>query len=176
MFSPYEELEYLADYLPDEGESVLVSRQAGELVCKPHPEDDLRDGIENAELYGFLVQANERLHAAGIVPVRWTAIILIWAGVLLHGVLKMSWEQWYLWPGLAIPVFLGMMHWIQLRQRTLFRQEIVPQLNRELSARKIRPYALIAGVRQHSELRILFDELVRWLPPRTSIPTDSNSR
>lgn len=172
MFSPYEELEYLADYLPEEGESVVITRQAGELVCKPHSFEDLRDGVEDAEFYGFLVQANERLQTVGTHLIRWTIVLLASMGLLLHGVLKFSWEQWYLLPGLAIPVVLGALHWIQRHQFQLFRQEIVPQLNRELAVRKIRPFALIAGVRQHSELRTLFDELVRWLPSRTTLSTD----
>ena len=29
MLSPYEELEFLADFLPDEGEAVVVTRQGG---------------------------------------------------------------------------------------------------------------------------------------------------
>jgi len=176
MFSPYEELEYLADYLPEEGESVLVTRQFGELVCKPYTYEDLRDGVEDAEFYGFLVQANERLQAAGVAPVRWTAAAILWAGLLIHGLCGISWDQWFLVPGLAIPVVLGMLHWIQRRRRWLFHQEIVPQLNRELSSRKIRPYALMAGVRQHGELRTLFDELVRWLPLRTTLPVEKKRR
>jgi len=172
MFSPFEELEYLVDYLPEEGESVLITRKSGELVCKPYVTEDLRDGVEDAELYGFLVQANERLQSATTLPAWSAAIGLFWMGVLIHGVLKMPWDQWYLLPGLAIPVVLSTVHWIQSRQRRLFCQEIAPQLNRELSRRGIRPFALMAGVRQHGELRVLFDELVKWLPPRTSTMLD----
>ena len=57
MFTPFEELEYVAEYLPEEGESVLISRKDGELVCQPWRTEGLRDGIEEAPLYGLLVQA-----------------------------------------------------------------------------------------------------------------------
>lgn len=169
MFSPFEELEQLADYLPEEGESVLITREEGELVCKPFPGDDLREGIDEAELYGFLVQANEKLHAVGAYPIWITVIGLTWLAIVMYGILGISWERWYLLPGLAIPVVLGTVNWIQQRQRRLFRIEVAPQLNRELTRRGIRDHALLAGVRQHGELRTLFDELVRWSPARPSV-------
>ncbi|WP_437223035.1 hypothetical protein SH661x_003046 [Planctomicrobium sp. SH661] len=166
MFSPFEELEYIADYLPEEGEAVLISREAGELVCKPYSNDDLRDGVDDAELYGFLVQANERVHSASTFPIWVTVLVLFWMAVALHGVLGVAWDRWYIVPGLAIPMVMGTASWIQHRQRRVFQQEIAPQLSRELSRRGIRPYALVAGVRQHGELRSIFEELVSWIPAR----------
>lgn len=166
MFSPYEELEYLADYLPEEGETVLVSRQSGELVCKPFSDNDLRDGVDDAELYGLLVQANERLHTAGSLPLWMAVIVLVWTGILVHGVWGLGWQHWYLVPGLSFLLMFGALHWAHHRQSELFRLEILPQLTRELCRRRISPLALIAGVRQHGELRTLLDELVRWTPER----------
>ena len=55
-------------------------------------------------------------------------------------------------------------HWIRWRQEIAFQTEILPALRMELRRRKVDVYSLIAGVRQHSELRTLLDELVRWAP------------
>lgn len=164
MFSPFEELEYLSEYLPEEGEKVLVSREAGELVCKPWSNSDLRDGIDDAELYGFLVQANERLHASRAFPI-WVGVsTAIWLGIALHGFLGLDWTKWYLTPGLSLPILFGCFHWIRDRQHRLFEKRILPLLRVELSQRRIPFYSLIAGVRQHGELHALLDELVQWSP------------
>jgi hypothetical protein len=162
MFSPYEELEYLSDYLPEEGEVVLLTRQSGELVCKPYGHTDLREGIEDAELYGALVQANERLQLIGQLPFWLAAIILFWLVILVHGVMQVSWDNWYLMPAAGFLLFYGAMSWTRMRQRRMFRSQILPAIIQELARRRIRPYALIAGVRQHGELRTLLDGLVRW--------------
>lgn len=164
MFSPFEELEYLADYLPEEGETVLLTRQGGELVCKPFNKDGLRDGIENSELYGFLVKSNERLHNVGAVPLWVTLIGFIWLTILLFAGLGLQWTHWYVLPAIGFPGLCAAFHWIRLRQRRYFQRQIVPVLIRELNDREIHPHALIAGVRQHGELRTLLDELIRWNP------------
>ncbi len=161
MFSPYEELEYLSDYLPAEGEVVLVSREAGELVCKPWQNDELRDGIHDSSLYGLLVQSNERLSAIGTFPIWMTVIGLVWLAILCHGVLSFGIEQWYVVPGLAFPMMYLCYSWIRRRQAKLYREQILPVLKQELRRRNISAYALIAGVRQHGEFRTLLDELVR---------------
>lgn len=168
MFSPYEELEFLSDFLPEEGETVLITREAGELVCKPCSKENLRDGIDDPELYGLLVHANERLFALGALPM-WTAgLTLFLSSLFLHGALGVSFSHWYLIPALSVPVFLGAVTWKRYRQGDLFRREIAPQLNREMIRRGIRPYSLMAGVRQHCELRTVLDELMRWIPMRAS--------
>ncbi|MEW4526633.1 hypothetical protein [Maioricimonas sp. JC845] len=164
MFSPFEELEYLADYLPDEGEAVVVTRQQGELVCQPWRKDDLRDGIEDADLYGMLVQANERLNTLGSTPLWASAIFLFWFAVLMHGVIGLGLQQWYLVPGVGLLVMYGCFHWIRYRQHRFFLREILPTLKSELRMRGITPYALLSGVRHHAELRTLLDDLIRWVP------------
>lgn len=162
MHSPYEELEYLAEHLPEEGETLLVRRESGELICKAYQRNDLRSGVDDAELYGMLVQANERLHAVAAFP-PWVAVIaLAWLGISLHvtGILALS--QWYVIPGLALPLCFAVFQWIQLRQHRLFVRCLRPRLASELRRRGISRLALIAGVRQHPELRTLLDELVGW--------------
>ncbi|MCA9087744.1 MAG: hypothetical protein KDA90_03810 [Planctomycetaceae bacterium] len=176
MFSPYEELEYLSDYLPAEGEGVLVIRENGELVCKPWRQDDLRDGVDDADLYGRLVQANERLATAHSLPM-WCGLIgLIWLAIALHGGLGLDWSQWYLVPGVAFPAMFGCLLWARRRQELVFRSEVLPSLRIEIARRHISPYALIAGVRQHPEFRSLLDELVRWSPAMEPVMRDYRSR
>jgi len=162
MSSPFEELEYVAEHLPEEGETVVIRRECGELVCQSMNRSSLREGIEDAELYGLLVQANERLHAAGSLPLWLSLTSLMWVGISLHFFGVLDWSQWYVLPGLALPLLFGVFHWVRQRQHKLFRQSIRPVLSQELRRRGISPLALIGGVRQHGELRTILDELVEW--------------
>ena len=166
MLTPYEELEYLADYLPEEGEAILIHREAGELRCEPVLSGDLRDGIDDADLYGRLVQANERLNSEGIIPL-WLAAIGVGSltvGLFLLG--GFGWEQWLLVPMIGLIAMFSCFQWIRRRQHRLFEKEILPQIHADLVQRGISPYSLMAGVRQHSEFRTLLDELVRWQPSK----------
>lgn len=164
MLTPFEELEFLSDYLPEEGESVVVTRRGGELRCEPLTGGDLRDGIEDVELYGRLVQANERLNARGTLPLWTTALGLMLAGILLFRLIGLGWSEWYLLPALGLAALCGCFHWIRFRQQRCFETTIRPVLLREARQRRISIYALMAGVRQHAEFRTLLDELVRSEP------------
>lgn len=164
MLTPYEELEYLADYLPDEGQAVLVTRQGGELHCEAMARDDLREGIGDVELYGRLVQANERLNAQGSLPLWVTAMTLMGAGIVLFRLAHLGWTDWFVVPALGLVSLFACFHWIRLRQHRLFESDLLPALQRDARRRKISFYALIAGVRQHAEFRTLLDELIRWQP------------
>lgn len=166
MLTPYEELEFLAEYLPEEGEAVVVTRQGGELHCEPMQDDEFRDGIDDVELYGRLVQANERLNAQGSLPLWTAAFSLMVAGILLFRVIGLGWGEWYLLPALGLLALYGCFHWIRRRQSALFDARIRPMLLREAMIRKVSIYALIAGIRQHPEFRTLLDELIRWDPVR----------
>ena len=164
MFSPYEELEYISDFLPNEGESVVLRREGGELVCQPITRDQLRDGVDESDLYGRLVQANERLASAYSLPM-WVGVIgLVWLAIGLHAGLGLTWSQWFLVPGLSFPVMYLCVHWGKRRQEAVFRQDILPGLRSEMLRRDISHFQLISGVRQHAELRNLLDELIRWSP------------
>lgn len=166
MLTPYEELEFLSEYIPDEGESIVVTRQGGELHCEPMAEDDLRGGIEDVELYGRLVQANERLNAQGSLPLWSTAFALLGVGIVLFRIVGLGWTEWYLLPALGLFALFGCFHWIRARQKRLFDAAVRPLLLREALARHVSIYALMAGIRQHAEFRTLLDELVRWEPGR----------
>ena len=166
MLTPYEELEFLADFIPDEGEAIVVTREGGELHCEPIREDDLRGGIEDVELYGRLVQANERLNGRGAVPLWTTAFVLMLTGIVLYRVIGLGWAEWYLLPAVGLLALFGCFHWIRHRQQRLFDAEVRPMMLREAMVRQVSIYALIAGVRQHAEFRTLLDELIRWEPAR----------
>jgi len=161
MLSPYEELEYLSDHLPDEGETVMVTREYGELVCKQWQRANLRDGIHEPELYGLLVRSNEQLANAGTLPIWLTSIAVVWTGIVLHGLAGFGWGHWYIVPGLALPALYGCFRWIRFRQHRLFQQQVWPRLCRELYLRRVDVHALLAGVRQHGEFRTLLDELIQ---------------
>lgn len=167
MLSPFEELEYLSDYLPEEGEAVIVSRQAGELVCEPFQPESLRDGISDPRLYGVLVQANERLNALGALPIWAMTIGFFWlcAGLAFSGVL--SWQQWFFVPGVALVMLPMCIGWIRQRQHRMFRRDIVPLLEGVLRAHRIDPHSFLGAVRQHAEMRTLMDEVIRWIAPPT---------
>ncbi len=161
MLNPFEELEYLSDFLPEEGESVLVSRQSGELVCEPFQPDALREGIADPRLYGLLVHANEKLNALGAMPIWVTCIGFFWTCVGMANAGQLKWSTWYLVPGLALLLLPTCIGWIRHRQHRLFKTEIRPLLEGVLRVRRLDPHAFLAAVRQHEELRTLMDELVR---------------
>ena len=157
MSTPFEELEYLSEYLPDEGESVLISRKDGELVCQACGAEGLRDGIDEAELYGLLVECNERLSMRAAQPL-WVTSLVAFAGLVAVFTLGgLGWTSWFLVPGavfLALWVCYG---WIRMRQLKLFNRDLRPRIDAALVERQITRHSLIAGLRQHVELRTLLD-------------------
>jgi len=157
MATPFEELEYLSDYLPDEGESVLISRKDGELVCQACPSEGLRDGIDEAELYGLLVECNERLSMRAAQPLWFTgfATFAFLTGVFTLG--GLGWSSWFLVPGAVFIALWVCYSWIRRRQLQLFARELRPQILIAIEDRNIETHALIAGMRQHVELRTLLD-------------------
>lgn len=169
MLSPFEELEYLADYLPDEGEKIIVSRESGELICVPfNNTSDLRDGVDDSELYGLLVQSNEHLTRCNLLPLLLAASLVFWSTIFVHGIMDVSMKRWYLIPGLAFLSLYAALYWGKVRQHQLFYTTLLPRIKIELVRRKIKPLSLLAGVRQHGELQTLFNELSTWMPDRHS--------
>jgi hypothetical protein len=178
MFSPFEELEHLAEHLPDEGECLLISRRDGELVYEPFRRDDLRDGVDEANLYGRLVQANERLNSLGTFPIWVSALFFVTCSVVGHATFGNSWPvwYWYMLPLLGVFTLCGCFHWIRWRQEIVFQTELLPSLRVELRRRKIDAFSLISGVQQHPELRTLLQELVRWAPGTDPTPSQLERR
>ena len=163
MKTPFEELEFLADYLPEEGESVVVSRHAGELQCESLVAENARTGIDHPEFYGRMVQANLRLEACISLPC-WAAISLFFCGaVLLQISGLLGWGYWYAYAGLALVALAGTRSWIATRQQQLFRTEICPMMAWQLQRHRLEKFALIGALQQHTELRHLAYYMTRWL-------------
>jgi hypothetical protein len=155
--TPFEELEYLSEYLPDEGESVLISRKDGELVCQACGAEGLRDGVDEAELYGLLVECNERLSLRAAQPL-WVITFVTFTGlVALFTVGGLGWSSWFMAPGTIFAALWVCSSWIRSRQLRLFHSELRPRIAAALSERSIEMHALVAGMRQHAELRTLLD-------------------
>ncbi|MFO1094480.1 MAG: hypothetical protein U0992_14425 [Planctomycetaceae bacterium] len=157
MATPFEELEYLSEHLPDEGESVLITRKDGELVCEPRASDGLRDGIDEAELYGLLVECNERLSLRAARPLWTTSFVTFAILVSLFTIGGLGWSNWFVVPGVVFVALWGCYTWIRSRQLRLFMRELRPRIAVAIEDREIDTHALIAGMRQHVELRTLLD-------------------
>lgn len=181
MNTPYEELEYLAEYLPDEGEAILVSRHRGELVCelidRPTREAVFAapatfgssatpaaspEPVGDPVFYGRLLQANERLVHAAALPVWTTLIALFWGCVAIHILFGLGWSGWFWDAGLILAAVPACGAWIRHRRRELYRDEIRPILCSEFHDRRLSHFALLGALRQHSELRALRTGLARW--------------
>ncbi len=165
MFTPFEELEYLAEYLPEEGESVIVSRRHGELVCEPFVREDVtsRRLLDDPVLTGRLIQANERLRSVSVFPVVASAFVTYLAAVVLAEVVGVGWSGWYWYLGLVGAGLVGTAAWVRRRRCRLFRSLIRPMLTWQLKRHHADAYALLAEVRGQPELRALADELWRWV-------------
>lgn len=168
MSTPFEDLEYLADFLPEEGETMLVTRHDGELTCEPFRQDSGREGIADSEFYGRLVQASERLSVLGRMPLWICLVSWFWVCVAFHLSTGIRWTGWFLDVGTGIMVLMGCLCWIRHRQKRLFQGEIRPMLESEIRRRGLQKYAVIGAIRQHPEMRSLMDELSHW--------TDENGR
>jgi hypothetical protein len=162
MHTPFEDLEYLADFLPEEGEAVVVTRRHGELVCRPLQEESFREGVTDAELYGRLVLANERLNACGTIPLWIGALVALVLCLAYHEFTGIGWEGWYVDASIAFFAGLGAFTWIGMSRRRIFERDIRPMLEDQVRRRGINRYALIGSIRQHAEMRTLLDDIARW--------------
>ena len=166
MMNRFEELEYLADYIPEEGEAIVVTRRHGELVCEPCRADSPRESTTtefDAPLYGRLVHANERLNAVGAMPIFATVTIWFWVCVATHLLTGLGWNAWFLDVGFALMATFLCHAWIRRRQSLLFRTEIRPVLARISHERGLDHYSVMGAMRQRPELRTLLDDMARWM-------------
>lgn len=181
MRSPYEELEYLANYLPDEGESVVVTRRSGDLVVerpssleeRGHQREQSfesdRDAasivayeIENREFDGRLIQASARLRQLSAAPIWVTMIAAFWLGVTLHFFVPAQ-VAWTVTAGVimaAIPVAIS---WIRVRRSRLFRSEIRAMLAWQLRRCRLERFTTMSKMCGRPELRHLLAEMTRWI-------------
>jgi hypothetical protein len=161
MSTPFEDLELLADFLPDEGESVVVSRRDGDLVCEPLHAEGYRNGITDAELYGRLVLANEQLTSLNAVPY-WTCLFAgFGACVAFFELTGVGWNGWYVALGLGALAALIGSFWAMQRRRRYFHDRLRGMIENQIRRRHLSRYLLVGAIRQHPELSTLLDELGR---------------
>lgn len=171
MGSPYEELEYLANYLPDEGESVVVTRRSGELVCErpssfqerhqPTPPQQTANEIAHPEFDGRLIQANARLRYLAVLPIWTCAIVSFWTCVLLHTASEFG--TWYGYCGVLFITFPATHLWIRVRRSRLVRTELRAMLAWQLRRWRLDRFAAMSQMQGRPELRDLQAELLRWI-------------
>ncbi len=155
MVSPFEELEYIVDYLPDEGESMVVSRRDGELVCESFQQDKNSDPLNNSQLYGRFVQANERLQACCLHPILISVLGCFCLCVTVHKALFPGWQSWYLDFGLILFTVSGCIQWIQRRQTRVFRTQVRPMIQWQLRMLGLDRFRMIGSLRHRPELKTL---------------------
>ncbi len=134
MNTPFEDLEYLADFIPEEGETMIVSRRDGELVCEPFAQETGREGITDPEFYGRLVQASERLSLQGTMPLWVCLVTCFWCCVAFHLITGIGWAGAFLDIGMAMMALMIGYCWIRARHQRMFQTEIRPMLELGKSA------------------------------------------
>ncbi len=163
MRTPFEELEYLADFLPDEGESVVITRRHGELVCEAYPrETPTPKGLDDPEFFGRLVQANEQLRALAWLPLGCGMLAAFWGMLVFHLVTGFGWSMWYCDVAIAMLVGAGALLIVRTRREAFFHNVIRPMLAWQMRRCRIEKYALLGEVRRRPELKALWSELWRW--------------
>lgn len=170
--TPFEELEFLADYLPDEGEAVILSRRRGELVCEVVGDANEKNtttepapkvkGISDASLYGRLLQASERLKSCTTSNVWMWILACYGVCVGMHLVTGFGWEGWYFDLGIVLIVFCLATFWSQFQQWQLFTRDIFPMLEQVMLEHQIDRFELITRMKQHRDLSSLLASVLRW--------------
>jgi len=166
MNNPYEDLEYLAEFLPDEGESVVITRRRGQLVCESYldslPTPAASSGLVDRELYGRLTMVDTRLRLLWQTPVIIAVLSFYWLSVLTHRLLAVGWTGWYLDLGLALILGVAGYALIQHRRRRYFLDTVCPLLQKWMLDHQIDKYTLIAWLTTHRNLSALKSALTRW--------------
>ncbi len=161
MVSPFEELEYIVDYLPDEGEAVIVTRKDGELVCDPYQQESNPDPLNNTQLYGRFVQANERLQSCCLHPILISVLGCFCLCVLMHNIFDTGWKSWYLDIGIILFSITGCIQWIQRKQSHTFRTQVRPMLHWQLRMLGLDRFRIIGSLRHRPELKTLLRLIVQ---------------
>lgn len=166
MSSPFEELEYLADFLPEEGESVVVSRRRGQLVCEtllePSPFTSTPSSQIDRGLFGRLATINARLKNLKTGPILVTLLSCYWICVVMHRFFAIGWSGWYLDLGLGLLMGVACYLYVQYRQRKYFLEIICPLMKQLMQDHQLEKYSLIAYLSQHRNLSSLASAFTRW--------------
>lgn len=163
--SSFEELEYLADFLPEEGEAVVVVRRGGELVCetydRPAHKAAQATSVVDAQFYGRLVQANEQLRALSALPLWSCAIGALPGCLLIHRIAGIAWTEWYIYAGVLVSVAALCQWWLQQRRSEYFIREIRTMMNWQFRHLRLERFAVLGEIRSRPELKTLLTEMTR---------------
>lgn len=166
MNNPYEDLEYLAEFLPEEGESVVISRRRGQLVCESYFEPmsgyTPQQSLVDRELYGRLAVVNARLQAQWQTPALITALLFYWLSVASYRLAGLNWSAWQHGLGLAIVMAFACYVYVQWSTRRYFVSQVCPQLQKWMSEHQLDKYTLIAWLTMHRNLSALRRALTYW--------------
>ncbi len=164
MNNPFEDLEYLADFLPEEGESVIMSRRRGQLICETYlePAPVVPPGIIDRELFGRMTTINTRLKNLKIGPILIAVLGSYWMCVTMHRVFTLGWSGWYLDLGLGLLIGISCYLYVQFRQRKYFLEIVCPIMKQLMRDHQLEKYSLIAYLSQHQNLSSLASAFTRW--------------
>jgi hypothetical protein len=174
--TPYEEIETIADFLPDEGKTVTLTRRKGQLIVEDaslhqKQQQDLmiqermlaaKQRVAEETLFGHLVQASERLQHYSIKSFLFTLLAIYSVSVGVH---------YYMgWSAVNIPVVVGMAlvfvsgyllnERAELKKRFIYH--VCPELDRVLTDRNIDKYQLLGIMRNNRDLAMLARAISRW--------------
>ncbi|MCA8989609.1 MAG: hypothetical protein KDA78_18320, partial [Planctomycetaceae bacterium] len=143
--SNYEDLEYLAEYLPEEGESVIVTRRSGNLVCEPYQEpiSDSQVGVISREFYGRLVAMNAKLRQFWTRPLALSALLIYLVCIGVQQWFQLGWSSWLIYGGICVAILMGTSLLVHFRQKLFLRNQISPQLNRHMAEHHLDKYTLV---------------------------------
>lgn len=167
MTSPFEELEYLAEFLPEEGESVLVTRRRGELVCESYqePRDNSEprlEGISDSTQYGRLLHARTRMSTSYWPIVGVAVLVAYWSCLAVHLITGLGWSGWYLDVGICLVTACAVFMLVHLQNWKRFEVDVLPAIHQVLADSDMDRYELLTALQQHRELRPLVWYLSRW--------------
>lgn len=166
MSNPYEDFEYLADFLPEEGESVIISRRRGQLVCESYLDSmssySPQPSVVDRELYGRLVMVNAKLKRLWQNPVIIAVLMFYWLSVTTHRFLGLGWGGWYLDLGLALVVGVTCYQYILHVQKNYFMLTVCPALQKWMVEHQLDKYTLVAWLSAHRNFSALRNALTRW--------------
>lgn len=166
MNNPYEDLEYLSENLPDEGESVIISRRRGQLVCEPFMDSQTSSestaGVINREFYGRLVATNAKLRHFWSRPLILALLLIYAVSIGMQQFFHLGWSDWVLYLAAATVILVSVGSLVRFRQRIYFRSIVCPLLQQLMSDHQIDKYSLIAYLSTQRQLGPLYVAMTRW--------------
>ncbi len=174
--TPYEEIESLADLLPDEGEKVTISRQHGELIVEATTAQKqqfdqaivqerlliAKQRVAEETLLGHLIEANERLQSYSLKSFLFTVITAYASCLLVNYYSNFSTFTWAVDIGIALFFLAGYLLNERSELKKRFVYQVCPPLDKVLMERNIDKYQLLGIMKSHADLTPLARAISRW--------------